>query len=137
LGSALFGLLESTRSRNANLMSELQENITSLEEATNEASWTEWSHGDEIRRLEGIVDRKNISSIGRDPAIICFAKRIAVYLVRSTDYKLRSTICGPAVQEWKARWNILHPRNRHLVLVVCGRQRGGATTRTTTICHFF
>jgi hypothetical protein len=44
-------------------MSELQENITSLEEATNEASWTEWSHGDEIRRLEGIVDRKNISGM--------------------------------------------------------------------------
>ena len=63
MGSALFGLLESTRSRNANLMSELQENITSLEEATNEASWTEWSHGDEIRRLEGIVDRKNISGM--------------------------------------------------------------------------
>jgi hypothetical protein len=46
---------------NANLISEHRENITSLEEAAEEASWTEWSHRDEIRRLEGIVDRKNIS----------------------------------------------------------------------------
>ena len=46
---------------NANLISELQENITSLEEAAKEVSWTDWSQRDEILRLEGIVDSKNIS----------------------------------------------------------------------------
>jgi hypothetical protein len=47
---------------NANLTSELQENITSLEEAAEEASWTDWRQSEEIRRLEGIVvDSENIS----------------------------------------------------------------------------
>ena len=46
---------------NADLISELQENITSLEEAAKEVSWTDWSQRDEILRLEGIVDSKNIS----------------------------------------------------------------------------
>ena len=46
---------------NADLISELQENITSLEEAAKEVSWTDWSQRDKILRLEGIVDRKNIS----------------------------------------------------------------------------
>ena len=45
----------------ADLISELQENNTTLEEAAKEASWTEWSQRDEIQRLEGIVDSKNIS----------------------------------------------------------------------------
>ena len=48
---------------NANLISELQENITSLEEAAEEASWTDWSQRDEIRWLEGIVYSMNISRI--------------------------------------------------------------------------
>jgi len=47
--------------KNAELISELQENITSLEEAAEEASWTDWRQSEEIRRLEGIVDSKNIS----------------------------------------------------------------------------
>ena len=46
---------------NANLISELQENITSLEEAAKEASWTDWRQSEEIRQLEGIVDCQNIS----------------------------------------------------------------------------
>ncbi len=46
---------------NADLISELQEHITSLEEAAKEASWTDWKQSEEIRRLEGIVDSKNIS----------------------------------------------------------------------------
>ena len=48
---------------NADLISELQvqENITSLEEAAEEASWTDWRQSEEIRRLEGIVDSENIS----------------------------------------------------------------------------
>jgi len=46
---------------NAELISELQENITSLEEAAEEASWTDWRQSEDIRRLEGIVDSKNIS----------------------------------------------------------------------------
>jgi len=60
-----------------------------------------------MRMIPGYV----IPSIGRDPTMIRFTKRIAIYLVTSTNYKLRSTICGPVVQEWEARWNILHPRN--------------------------
>ena len=36
---------------NADLISELQENITSLEEAAEEASWTDWRQSEEIRRL--------------------------------------------------------------------------------------
>ena len=90
---------------NANLISELQENITSLEEAAEVASWTDWSQRDEIRWLEGIVDSKNISRMEESidsrekSAIVCLAKIIAVYMVRSVDYKLRSRICGPAVQE--------------------------------------
>jgi len=46
---------------NADLVSELLENITSLEEAAEEASWTYWSQSNEIHQLEGIVDSKNIS----------------------------------------------------------------------------
>ena len=46
---------------NADLISKLQENFTSLKEAAEEAYWTDWSQRDEIRRLEGIVDSKNIS----------------------------------------------------------------------------
>ena len=47
---------------NADLFSELQEMITSLEEAAEEASWTDWRQSEEIRRLEGIVvDSENIS----------------------------------------------------------------------------
>ncbi len=46
---------------NADLISELQEMITSLEEAVEVASWTDCSQRDKIRRLEGIVDSKNIS----------------------------------------------------------------------------
>ena len=46
---------------NADLISQLNENITSLEEAADEASWTDWRQSEEIRRLEGIVDSKNIS----------------------------------------------------------------------------
>jgi hypothetical protein len=46
---------------NADLISELQEMITSLEEASKEASWTDWRQSEEIRRLEGIVDSENIS----------------------------------------------------------------------------
>ncbi len=41
---------------NADLISELQENITSLEEAAEEASWSNWRQSEEIRQLEGIVD---------------------------------------------------------------------------------
>ena len=69
--SALFRLLEShdviddlkaqLPNYNADLISELQENITSLEEAAEEASWTYLSQSNEIRRLEGIVDSENIS----------------------------------------------------------------------------
>jgi hypothetical protein len=46
---------------NADLTSELQENITSLEEAAEEASWTDWRQSEEVCRLEGIVDSENIS----------------------------------------------------------------------------
>ena len=46
---------------NADLISELQENITPLEEAAEEAYWTDWSQRDEIRWLEGIVYSMNIS----------------------------------------------------------------------------
>ena len=48
---------------NAYLISELREYITFLEEAAEDASWTESSQRDEIRLLEGIVDSKNISSM--------------------------------------------------------------------------
>ena len=48
---------------NADLISELQENITPLEEAAEEAYWTDWSQRDEIRWLEGIVYSMNISRI--------------------------------------------------------------------------
>ncbi len=50
---------------NADFISELQENITSLEEAAEEASWTDWRQSEEIRRLEGIVNSKNISRMDR------------------------------------------------------------------------
>ncbi len=46
---------------NADLISELQENITPLEEAAEEAYLTDWSQRDEIRWLEGIVYSMNIS----------------------------------------------------------------------------
>jgi hypothetical protein len=36
---------------NADLISELREHITFLEEAAEEASWSEWRHSEEIRRL--------------------------------------------------------------------------------------
>jgi predicted nucleic acid-binding Zn-ribbon protein len=48
---------------NVDFNSELQEYITFLEEAAEEASWTESSQRDENRLLEVIVDSKNISSM--------------------------------------------------------------------------
>ncbi len=48
---------------NAELISELQDNITSLEEAVEVASWTDLRQSEEIRRLEEMVDSKNISSM--------------------------------------------------------------------------
>jgi hypothetical protein len=46
---------------NADLISYLRETITSLDEAAEVASWTDWRQSEEIRRLEGIVDSENIS----------------------------------------------------------------------------
>jgi len=46
---------------NADLISELQENITSLEEAAEEVSWTDWRQSEEIRRLKGIGDSESIA----------------------------------------------------------------------------
>ena len=43
------------------LISELKENITSLEEAAEEMYWTDWSQRDEFCLLEGIVYSKIIS----------------------------------------------------------------------------
>jgi len=45
---------------NADLISYLRE-TTSLDEAAEVASWTDWRQSEEIRRLEGIVDSENIS----------------------------------------------------------------------------
>ena len=36
---------------NADLISSLREHITFLEESAEEASWSEWGHSEEIRRL--------------------------------------------------------------------------------------
>ena len=46
---------------NADLISYLRETITSLDEAAEVASWTDWRQSEEICRLEGIVDSENIS----------------------------------------------------------------------------
>jgi hypothetical protein len=67
---------------NADLISRLQEIITSLEEAAEEASWTDWRQSEEIRRLEGIVDSENISRM--EESINC---------VRSRNYELCEENC--------------------------------------------
>ena len=108
---------------NADLISKLQENFTSLKEAAEEAYWTDWSQRDEIRRLEGIVDSKNISRMEesidweRSHNFMLHEENCRLSGEVGLDYKLGSTICGPALQ-----W---------------GRQWGWTTTRPTTICHFF
>ena len=48
---------------NAELISELQDTITTLEEAVNAASWTELGQNKEIHHLEEMVDSKNISEM--------------------------------------------------------------------------
>jgi hypothetical protein len=65
--------LENQRERNViehclanndvDLISQLKDYNDSLEESVQDASWTEVGLCDEIRQLEGIVDRKNISKI--------------------------------------------------------------------------
>ena len=47
----------------AELISELRDTITTMEEAVNAASWTELRQNREIRRLEEMVDSKNILEI--------------------------------------------------------------------------
>jgi hypothetical protein len=104
---------------NADLISELQEIITSLEEAAEEASWTDWRQSEEIRRLEGIVDSKNISrmeeSIDWERSCNCKLCEENCHLSGEVGrLQIQSTICGPAVQ-----------------------QRGWTTTCPMTIFHFF
>ena len=67
---------------NADLISEFQENITSLEEVAEEASWTYWSQRNKVRRLEGIVDSKNISRMEE-----------SIDWERSRNYMLRKVNC--------------------------------------------
>jgi chromosome segregation ATPase len=45
---------------NVDLISELQEKITSLEEAAKEVSWTRLSQRDEISRMDESIDREKI-----------------------------------------------------------------------------
>jgi hypothetical protein len=42
---------------NADLISSLQEHVTFLEESAEEASWSEWGHSEEIRRLGKDISR--------------------------------------------------------------------------------
>jgi hypothetical protein len=56
---------------NADLISELQENITSLEEAAEEASCSNWRQSEEIRQLEGIVDCPTLCETSRN-CKLCF-----------------------------------------------------------------
>ena len=44
----------------AELISKLQDTITTMEEAVDAVSWTESRQNQEIRRLEEMVDSKNI-----------------------------------------------------------------------------
>ena len=128
----------------AKLSSELQDTITTLEEAVDVASWTEMRQNQEICCLEEMVDSKNISEMEESLArfkernfVLCKENLHLNLSVVTGDYNIKSIICRPAVQEWKASWTILHPRKRYLVLLVRGgRQREGKTICPTTICHF-
>ena len=91
---------------NADLFSELQEMITSLEEAAEEASWTDWRQSEEIRRLEGIVDSENISrmeeSIDLERSRICKLREENCRLsseVGRLQYQLNNMRASPPVGE--------------------------------------
>jgi chromosome segregation ATPase len=91
---------------NADLISELQEMITSLEEAAEEASWTDWRQSEEIRRLEGIVDSENISrmeeSIDLERSRICKLREENCRLsseVGRLQYQLNNMRASPPVGE--------------------------------------
>jgi hypothetical protein len=94
---------------NADLISELQEMITSLEEAAEEASWTDWSQSEEIRRLEGIVDSENISrmeeSINLERSRICKLREENCHLSREVgrlQYQINDMRASPPVGETAA-----------------------------------
>jgi hypothetical protein len=80
---------------NANLISELQEMITSLEEASEEASWTDWRQSIEIRRLEGIVDSDNISRMDE-----------SIDWERSRNCKLREENCHLSSEVGRLQYQI-------------------------------
>ena len=84
---------------NANLISELQENITSLEEAAKEASWTYWSQRNEIRRLEGIVDSQIISRMEE-----------SIDWERSRNCMLREENCHPSGEVGRLQFQINNMR---------------------------
>ena len=81
---------------NADLISELQEMITSLEEAAEEASWTDWRQSEEIRRLEGIVvDSENISRMDE-----------SIDWERSRNCKLREENCHLSSEVGRLQYQI-------------------------------
>ncbi len=80
---------------NADLISELQEMITSLEEASEEASWTDWRQSIEIRRLEGIVDSENISRMDE-----------SIDWERSRNCKLREENCHLSSEVGRLQYQI-------------------------------
>jgi len=116
---------------NSDLISEIQENIISLEDAAEEASWTEF------RRLEGIVDRKNISRMEES----IDWKRSCNYMLHEENCYLSGTLYRLQAQITTLRASRPGMESkmeyRHLVLLVWEKQQGWTTTRLMTICHFF
>ncbi len=89
-----------TRLANNNviLISSLQEHITFLEESAKEASWSEWGHSEEIRRLgEDISGMRN--SINWE---ISFSDKVQEENCDLSD-EVRRLQAQINVQEWKAR----------------------------------
>jgi hypothetical protein len=135
---------------NANLTSELQENITSLEEAAEEASWSDWRQSEEIHRLEGIVvDSENISRMEE-----------SIDWERSCNCKLREENCRLSGEVGRLQFQINDMRASRpgmeskmeyplsmisMSCAACVGETAGVDnyssndnlSRPMTICHFF
>jgi hypothetical protein len=124
----------------AELISELRDTITTMEEAVNAASWTESRQNQEICRLEEMVDSKNVLEMEESLAqlrkrnFLLSAENCILY----DEVDRLSTIAdqqNAVMPSRNGKQDGLHSRIRHLVLLVRGRQRERKTIFLTTICH--
>ncbi len=119
---------------NAELISELrdtittlQDTITSLEEDVEAASWNEWHKNEEIRRLEEMVDSKNILRL--EGALDWEKSRNCILCDKMSD------VCMKKNQEYFELYTQL--RNLQASHLVGGKLGKGTNICLRTMRHFF